>query len=99
MSGLLLVGTSLGSDTQIVRPTGAQTFDEFVSTTLHVLAGTEVYHCRVSRDFSPIPEHGVPVELVVTVDAYPTRAGAGYRLTALRYATPDVEPLRLAASE
>lgn len=57
----------------------------FISTTIHLLAGVVVYQVRAGRDFLPsdLPKRDELVELVVVVNAFKTRNGAGYNLTAL----------------
>lgn len=66
----------------------------FISTTIHLLAGVVVYQVRTGRDFLPsdLPKRDENVELVVVVNAYRTKSGAGYNLTALNRVPAPAAP-------
>jgi len=79
---LQITGKTLDVSTETVTPNGGQPFE---STTISLLTGkADIAKVRVARDFQgALPKDGDQVTLDVVVSAFATRAGAGYRLTAL----------------
>lgn len=68
----------------------------FISTTVHLLSGVQVYAVRAGRDFPPadLPKKDETVSFEVVVGPYASKSGgASYRLTALRRLAAAAKPV------
>lgn len=94
---LILSGKCLGVESEIVSPrAGGKQFNAFERTTIHLLDGVRVHQVETSNDFpkSELPKADQVIALDVTVSAYGTQTGAGYRLRASRVVPASVAPIR-----